>query len=284
MKNLFKRKRGNFLAATFVGLAGLGTLFSTPSSANAFLIIDAFNDGANPAFYSPPTTVDYDESSPATGGGVQGNEREVRITPSAVGTLMGIPTDTLNIQTFAPNFDVTSVVRLRWDGAFTGPAGPPDAPFTTGGSGLGPTDLSLETFFRMLLVNQNDLKAGSQLAVTFYDADSSSTSTQALPLGDVLLPTPYDFSFASFTGINFAQIYAIELTVTLVGGDNQPFSIQLDQAQIGVPFEFSPGIGIVSLGALFGLARLRNKRKPTLSSDPELETSKSVAQFDSSVS
>jgi len=263
VKKLFKQR--NFIAASLLTLIGI--LSTGTGGADAIIVIDPFNDGLDPIFYPPfPTPIDINETAATNGGGVLGGEREVRVIPSPVGTLAGIPTNTYNIQTFAPAIDVTSIVRLRWDGTTNNPGGAP-------GSFSPVADFSSELALRIFVVNQNDLKAGSLLSYTLYDGTTSRTASIVLPVGDVAASTLYTLDFSLFAGINLSNITGVELTVNLVGGDNQPYSIQLDQFEIGVPFEFSPAIGLFSLGALFGLSHLRNRRKSSVS--PNLEASKS---------
>jgi len=250
---------------------------------NAFILIDPFDTGATPAFFPPPGPTNYTDTGT---GSVGGGQREVRITPPPAGGLAGVPASgsgsSFNIQNFATNGPDTAITRLRWDGNTNTPAAGPD---TSGTNGFSPPNVLPENLIRVNVIKTNDLLAGSMLSFSLYDvAGRVAISSLVLPVGSVLTPADYDFTFASFLTNNplldLTQITAVELQVTLIGGNTNPFSIQFNQTQFGVPFEFSPALGVVSLAALFGLSYLRNRRKSSAS--PNLETSKS--EIDSLVS
>jgi len=277
VKKLSKQKK--LITAALASLASCTAFLSAPLTANSFILIDPFNAGTDINVYAPGTTTNYNESSPANGGGVLGDQREVQIiAPTTVATAAGIPgppdpLDQFVIQQFATTGSRTGIVKFRWDGAATTlPSGNPDV---AGLLGFRNFTLNGDDRLSVSVVDRNDIKVGSILTYTAWNGANSASSSVPIPLGNSSSPELFTFLFSSFAGIDFTQITGIELTVQLTSSSLQPASILIDQVQVGVPFEFSPALGLVSLGALFGLSHLRNRRKSSVS--PNLEASKSEA-------
>lgn len=292
MKGLFNRKK--LITSALASLAGLTGLLSSPLTANALLVIDPFNGGSGLVVLgngSTPVTGNYCDnvaagapcSGFANGGGVLGGQREVRmITDPTTSITTGIASQTIaggggffRFSSDNDGFGQLQTARLRWDGSTISTGATPDA------AGFGVTDLTLaaQDRLRVVVLSQNDIGGNtapfntpdSTLTFTLWEGAISSSSSVVLPNGSTG-PIDYDFLFPTFTGINLTQITAIDLTISIWSDDFSPNLIRLNTVQVGVPFEFSPALGLVSLGALFGLSRLRNRRKSSAS--PDLAASK----------
>jgi len=285
-------KRQKLITVALTSLASCAGFLSTPFAANALLIIDPFTTGSILTVFDDvvSTTTDYCDnavagspcSGTANGGGVLGGQREVRITTSpnpipGIGVTSRVVTagGFYRLSSDSDSFAHLATSRLRWDGSTINPGGNPDV------TGFGQIDLTANGQEALIVnvLSQNDIGGGapfnnpnSTLSFTIWQGSISSTSTIALPNGDTL-DVSYAFPLLSFTGIDLTKITGIELTISIWTDDNRPSLIRLDTVQVDVPFEFSPVFGIASLGALFGLSHLRNRRKSSVS--PNLEASKS---------
>jgi len=292
VRDLFGRKI--LVASALAALMGSASSLLMVDDANALLIIDTFNNGATPTFFPPPPPpgpADYQENV----AGVLDGYREIRIDTSPLGTTAGVISGRYQIQNSAPdNFSsppTTSVsTRIRWDGIGNTPGNTVPNNFSTA---FDATQGGINTFVR-LVARQNDLgglppnppadpdgnnailSPQSTIAFTLWNGTTNATVSKLLPYFTTGTLN-YDFNFSDFIAGGFtladlSNITAVELNITLYGEDEAAFTLSLDQAEFNVPFEFSPALGVVSLGALFVFSYIRKKRKSSASID--LEASK----------
>jgi hypothetical protein len=172
------------------------------------VVIDAFNEGGASAVDGPPANngaVIVSEGN-ALWTSVIGKSRELSsdMTQEA-GSIKLLTTSTL----LAPGFlysnadtGVAGMTKVHWDGNADG---------TLSTSGLGGLNLTSDgsTKFKLVVVDDT----GGAIDLTIWDNDSSFTaSVNSLPTAS---PVDYFLNFASFTGIDFTKIGAIELTMNM---------------------------------------------------------------------
>ena len=116
--------------------------------------------------------------------------------------------------------DRSHTFRLRCDGATNDPASPPStSTFLANTTGLVQIRVNVST--------ASALQVGSQIAITLYDGTASATVTQSVTtIGDK------DFLLSAFTGINLANIRAIELLATIAVDTVSTGEIRLDNFSI----------------------------------------------------
>lgn len=193
-------------AKHIMSLVGGAMMLMSVSNAHA-LLIDSFDDDQTLSRSTLGSTSDF-----ASGPGILGGERDVRITVTAT------TGNSLHINGGPGYFShsqgslVKGQTLLQWDGS--------DASMSVASPGLGGVDLTeggVNDRIRVHLV-ENDLPA--PLKFTVYDTTgASSTATLPLP-GGVLSPTDKYLYFTEFSGVDLASVKAIEMLIdgSLVSG------------------------------------------------------------------
>ncbi|MGF1587796.1 MAG: hypothetical protein ACFCU7_00875 [Pleurocapsa sp.] len=179
--------------------------------------------------------------------GVIGGQRTIEVNKRS-GILPGsrntfIVNEAAKNVTFSSDTDVSSDFSIAWDGNY----GPGGIDLTGGGT---------QNFF-LLEVTSNDLGANLVFDVTDIDGGTSriSKSVGAGVTGDQF------FSFASATGGgDLTKASSIKLSSTNTTASLDMRFAFVDTAA-AVPFEFSPSMGILFFGGLFGVHRLKKRLK-----------------------
>ncbi len=235
---------------------GIGALFfgliSTPAMA---ITIDLFND-TDGAFQTVQDnladTLPVTDTDTSLTGGVIGGQRTIQVNKRN-GTL---PTSSSSftvdpvgqIASFSSSNGIRSDFSITWDGNF-------------GTGGIDLTDGGTQKFF--LLNGSNDLGGNLVFDVTDINGNTSTLSQQIAPsLRDVnsnLISKNEFFGFANFTGNgDFTKARSIKLSSTdTLAGLDMDFAF----IETAVPFEFSPSMGLLFVGGLFGIGKLKKKLK-----------------------
>jgi hypothetical protein len=236
---------------------GIGALFfgliSTPAMAITIDLFQNANGGFqsvsdNNALDSTPVTDTQTFSTGVTGviGGqrtIQVNKRTGIPLSAFASSLTIIPSSKL--ASFSSADTVTSDFSITWDGNY-------------GSNGIDLTEGGTQKYF-LLDIKTNDLNGTSSLPLTFEVQDiggaTSTFSSTIVPgqKGNTL------FSFANTSGgANLSQAKYIKLSAT-----DTPESLDMSFAFVGtaVPFEFSPSTGLLFVGGLFGISKLKKKLK-----------------------
>jgi len=282
VKGLLKRKK---LLSTGLGLflVSLGSLIDAQPS-SAFVLIDTFDadvsqviDPTIPQFEgdqfvgdNPPVnaTAGFDAAVYTNIGFAVGNERDVSVLLTSGGTntiastagSFATPVDTLTWNVANGGNGIFTVV---WDGLDNSP--------TVNTTGLGAVDLTFgsSTAIVASTVNiDNNLTGGSTLSFRLWDSDGTIASqTYTFPSNPTTQDIIFPFNaFAVTTAggnsiLDFNSIGAIQMQGIMLRNPTNSYNISFDVVTTGIPFEFSPAIGVLSLGACFGLAHLKRKSK-----------------------
>lgn len=185
--------------------------------------------------------------------GVIGGQRTLQVNKrngsSSLRSLLIVDPSQKNA-TFSSDNVVRSDFSITWNGNF-------------GAGGIDLTDGGTQNFF--LLNQTNDLGGTLVFNVTDINNNTSTLSQAILPsatdFDDNLIPRNEFFRFANFTGdadLTKASSIKLSSTNTTAGLD---MSFALVATSAAVPFEFSPSMGLVFFGGLFGIHRLKKRLK-----------------------
>ena len=226
-------------------LALATTLLS--SAAHAVIVVDSFetNHSALTLTFPPAGT---SASSSASGAGILGGERDVRVSLDS-GVIAGNNISTTvssGFFSYSQDATITGRSEIQWDGA--------DSSSTLNPTGLGGIDLTdggvLSQF--LLTVLFDDLPASGQILVY---SDAGNASLLDFNLGGLIFSTTsFEFNFSSFTpslgaGADFTNVGAIVLSI---GSSFTAPDIVIDSFTV-VPEAGSASL--IGLGALAMVAR-----------------------------
>ena len=137
------------------------------------------------------------------------------------------------------------------------------AKFTWGSDSTIPQDITDGGADDSLLIDiiSIDLTTGADLTFTFEDSDGDigSIIQNVSSTGNVYFP--YETLTNDFPNVNQTAIREISLDITNVNPDFDARFNFVESAVQPVPFEFSPSLGIVLCGGLFGMNKLKKKLK-----------------------
>ncbi len=211
-------------------------LFSDVEDANGFQFVQDDTAGNTPVLNTDTSLT-----------GVIGGQRTIGVNKRS-GILPGsrntfIVNEAARNVTFSSDTDVRSDFFITWDGNY-------------GAGGIDLTDGGTQNFF-ILDITSNDL--GGTLVFDVTDINGGTrTMSQSFIAGQT---GNKFFSFASATGggdLTKASSIKLSSTNTIAGLD---MSFALVDTVAAVPFEFSPSMGLVFFGGLFGVHRLKKRLK-----------------------
>jgi hypothetical protein len=239
-----------------IGALLLG-LISTPAMA---ITIDLFQDVNNPVGNINGTQSVTDllnDGNPVSltdsnldPTGVIGGQRTIAVNNRNSTSTTTLTVNSINqMANFSSSNGVRSDLSITWNGS------------SFGSNGIDLTDGGTQKFF--LLNGSNDLRVDLVFDVTDINGNTSTLSQRIAPsLSDEdgnLISTNKFFGFANFTGNgDFTKASSIKLSST-----NTLAGLDMDFAFIetAVPFEFSPSTGLLFVGGLFGISKLKKKLK-----------------------
>ena len=146
--------------------------------------------------------------------------RKLQFTNGGVPALFGgISADVLTFQSFANAAISISTLAITYDG----------------NGSIDTVDLSSSSKFNIQIATQTNQEIGTALAVTVIDG-TGNTATISQPLPDnaggvTISNAEYDFSFASFVGVNFAAIRSIRVMISNSVGSSTAGAINLASIQ-----------------------------------------------------
>jgi hypothetical protein len=268
VKKLFKHKK---LVSISLGtlLASLGSLVvSYPSQ--AFTVIDSFDSnggqGDQSIFDFPPLngTSNSGTATYTPGSGIAvGDSRDLNTFLSSGNNVVSATTGASSSPSDRLTWSAFNNAASRQTAVWDGPGGGFGAVNTTGLGGINLTTGGVVDLVASVVNVDSNLPGGSTLTFTVWDMDGTiATSTYTFPanptVGNILFPfVGFTPTGGSVAGIDFTNIGAIQFQGLLLNNPTNSYNISFDLVAAGVPFEFSPALGILSLGAWFGLNRLK---------------------------
>lgn len=252
---IFKKRDLTIVKINCFAIA-FASLCLTPNVANAFTL-DAFSDtnDVNQQVFlnntfgtSTNNPTDFDTGLPTAS--VVGGSRHLNISSdSGSFSFLSVNSDVL---TFNSGDGAVATGTVIYNGFST-------ANFTdfTENANLGDLDLTQNGDDSLFVgINVNDLGGGT-LDISLFDGLNPAASvSQSIPVVTLGSPQSLEFQFSDFTGVDVTSVDSIQLSVTGVAGQDLQLNFLATQ---DVPFEFTPGLGLILGGGLFAFFR-KNRR------------------------
>ena len=190
---------------------------------------------------------------------VQGGNRHLKIETSSGSkeASLAVGTTSENILNLNTDSKTTSIGTVVWNGSSS-----IDFNNLNTNAALG---LDLESFDPdddSLGINIEFADQGGSLELTLSDGANTHTDTQSIPIVNNTPPKSIYFDYGTYEAesinINSIQYIAAEISGPPASDIDLNF---LETAVRPVPFEFSPGLGIVVSGAFIGINVLKKKLK-----------------------
>lgn len=249
----------NFIKIGFYSLAINGLLLGLHQTSAMAFTLDLFTD-ANTELV-PGVKRQRIETEPFVSSFARDTDTNLS------GTDLGQRTLELTVNEFAPSRASMQILSIGSTNSYTASISSEagvtieSAKFTWGSDSTAPQDITNGGVDDSLLLDiiSADLSGNTLFTFTFEDSDGDIGSISQNLISEEDIYFPYETLTNNFSNVDQTRIREVSLNITNAPQDFDASFAFVESAVRPVPFEFSPSLGLVFCGGLFGINKFRKR-------------------------